>query len=116
MEPYIEARVNKNWRWNYNTGGGQLMDWIGHHGDIAHWGLGFDSTGPSEVEGRGDFPAPNALWNTATKYNIECLYRKEVTGYPDRCAHDHRRRLRRHQHGHQVDRHRRLGLGRSQRL
>jgi predicted dehydrogenase len=82
MEPYIQARVNKNWRWNYNTGGGQLMDWIGHHGDIAHWGLGFDSTGPSEVEGRGDFPAPNALWNTATKYHIECLYRSEVTGYP----------------------------------
>jgi predicted dehydrogenase len=82
MEPYIEARINKNWRWNYNIGGGQLMDWIGHHGDIAHWGLGFDSTGPSEVEGHGEFPAPNALWNTATKYHIECLYRKEITGYP----------------------------------
>ena len=50
------ARVYKNWRWNYNTGGGQLMDWIGHHGDIAHWGLGFDSTGPSEVDGYGNFP------------------------------------------------------------
>jgi predicted dehydrogenase len=83
MEPYIQARVHKNWRWNYNTGGGQLMDWIGHHGDIAHWGLGFDHTGPSEVEGRGAFPASNALWNTATTYNIECLYRKEVTGYPN---------------------------------
>jgi predicted dehydrogenase len=82
MEPYIEARVNKNWRWNYNTGGGQLMDWIGHHGDIAHWGLGFDATGPSEVEGVGEFPNATAMWNTATKYNIECLYRKEVTGYP----------------------------------
>src|SRR6266568_7115967 len=42
LEPYIEARVYQNWRWNYNTGGGQLLDWIGHHGDIAHWGLGFD--------------------------------------------------------------------------
>ncbi len=81
MEPYIETRVYQNWRWNYNTGGGQLMDWIGHHGDIAHWGLGFDSTGPSEVEGHGEFPAPNALWNTATVYRIECKYRKEVTGY-----------------------------------
>jgi predicted dehydrogenase len=82
MEPYIEARINKNWRWNYNIGAGQLMDWIGHHGDIAHWGLGFDSTGPSEVEGHGEFPAPDALWNTATKYHVECLYRKEITGYP----------------------------------
>ena len=81
VEPYIEARVHKNWRWNYNTGGGQLLDWIGHHGDIAHWGLGFDQTGPSEVEGYGEFPAANALWNTASTYKIECKYLKEVTGY-----------------------------------
>lgn len=82
MEPYIPTRVYQNWRWNYNTGGGQLLDWIGHHGDIAHWGLGFDTSGPSEVEGHGEFPPANAIWNTATKYNVECLYRKEVTGYP----------------------------------
>ncbi|HEX4286381.1 MAG TPA: Gfo/Idh/MocA family oxidoreductase [Terracidiphilus sp.] len=81
MEPYIEQRVFQNWRWNYNTGGGQLMDWIGHHGDIAHWGLGFDLSGPSEVEGHGEFPAENAVWNVATKYTVTCTYRKEVTGY-----------------------------------
>lgn len=83
MEPYIKTRVHKNWRWNYNTGGGQLLDWIGHHGDIAHWGLGFDLSGPSEIEGHGDFPAANALWNTSTRYRIECKYKKEVTGYPN---------------------------------
>jgi hypothetical protein len=83
MEPYIDARVYQNWRWNYNTGGGQLLDWIGHHGDIAHWGLGFDLSGPSEIEGHGEFPAANAVWNTATKFNVECVYRKEVTGYPN---------------------------------
>ncbi len=82
MEPYIAVRVYQNWRWNYNTGGGQLLDWIGHHGDIAHWGLGFDTCGPSEIEGHGEFPPANAVWNTATKYHIECKYRKEVTGYP----------------------------------
>jgi predicted dehydrogenase len=82
MEPYIEARVYQNWRWNYNTGGGQLLDWIGHHGDIAHWGLGFDLTGPSEIEGYGEFPAADAVWNTATKYTVECTYRKDVTHYP----------------------------------
>ena len=82
-EPYIEARVYQNWRWNYNTGGGQLLDWIGHHGDIAHWGLGFDLSGPSEVIGYGEFPPANAVWNVALKYTVECLYRKEVTGYPN---------------------------------
>ena len=56
MMPYIQGRTHRNWRWNYNTGGGQLMDWIGHHCDIAHWGCGFDNSGPSEVEGHGEFP------------------------------------------------------------
>ena len=74
MMPYIKARVHRNWRWNYNTGGGQLMDWVGHHLDIAHWGLGFDLSGPSEVEGEGEFPPPNAMWNTATKFNVEMKY------------------------------------------
>ena len=83
MEPYIEARVYQNWRWNYNTGGGQLLDWIGHHGDIAHWGLGFDLSGPSEVAGHGEFPPANAVWNVALRYTVECTYRKEITGYPN---------------------------------
>ncbi|MEI8289315.1 MAG: Gfo/Idh/MocA family oxidoreductase [Verrucomicrobiota bacterium] len=79
MEPYIKQRVYKNWRWNYNTGGGQLLDWVGHHVDIAHWGLGFDNSGPSEIEGHGEFPAPNALWNTCTKYRVELKYPQDVT-------------------------------------
>ncbi len=79
MEPYIEARGHMNWRWNYNTGGGQLLDWIGHHGDIAHWGLGNDDTiGPMEIEGQGEFPAANALWNTCTKYRITAKYPNDI--------------------------------------
>jgi predicted dehydrogenase len=78
MMPYIKARTHKNWRWNYNTGGGQLMDWVGHHLDIAHWGLGFDLSGPSEVEAHGDFPPPMAMWNTATKYKVEMKYPDDI--------------------------------------
>jgi predicted dehydrogenase len=74
MVPYIPCQSHLNWRWNYNTGGGQLMDWVGHHVDIAHWGLGFDTNGPYEVEGRGEFPPKNAVWNTCTKYRIELKY------------------------------------------
>jgi predicted dehydrogenase len=88
MEPYIKGRVHMNWRWNYNTGGGQLLDWVGHHCDIAHWGLGFDNSGPSEVEGKGEFPPHDAVWNTCTKYRIELQYPDNVTmtiagGYPE---------------------------------
>ena len=79
MEPYIKQRVHMNWRWNYNPGGGQLLDWVGHHLDIAHWGLGFDNSGPSTIEGQGEFPAPNALWNTCTKYRIELKYPRNIT-------------------------------------
>jgi predicted dehydrogenase len=88
MEPYIRARSHKSWRWNYNTGGGQLLDWIGHHCDIAHWGLDFDRSGPSEVEGSGELPPRNAVWNTAPKYRFELKYPRGITmtiagGYPD---------------------------------
>ncbi len=79
MEPYIEGRVHMNWRWNYNTGGGQLLDWIGHHCDIAHWGLDMDQTGgPLEIEGKGDFPPKDAVWNTCTRYRITCKYPKDI--------------------------------------
>jgi predicted dehydrogenase len=77
-EVYIEARVHMNWRWNYNIGGGQLLDWIGHHCDIAHWGLDFDNNGPSEIEGKGEFPAPDALWNTCTKYRVNLKYPNDI--------------------------------------
>jgi predicted dehydrogenase len=79
MMPYIQGRVHRNWRWNYNTGGGQLMDWVGHHCDIAHWGCGFDDSGPSEIEGHGNFPPKDAVWNTATKYRIELKYPRNIT-------------------------------------
>jgi hypothetical protein len=79
MEDYIEARVHKNWRWNYNTGGGQLLDWIGHHCDIAHWGMDCDQKGgPVEIEGKGEFPPKDAVWNTATKYRAEATYHNGV--------------------------------------
>ena len=59
---YVPARVHWNWRWNLEYGGGQLLDWVGHHVDIAHWGLGLDRTGPVEVDGVGEYPE-SGLWN-----------------------------------------------------
>jgi predicted dehydrogenase len=79
MMPYIEKRVHGNWRWNYNTGGGQLLDWIGHHCDIAHWGMDCDRSGPIEIEGHGEFPPRDACWNTCTKYRIELKYPNDIT-------------------------------------
>jgi len=86
MMPFNPCRFHKNWRWNYNTGGGQLMDWIGHHCDIAHWGLANpefgagpdDAVGPLEVSATAEFPAKTDVWNTATKYRIECKYPNNI--------------------------------------
>ena len=88
MLPYLPERVHGNWRWNYNTGGGQLLDWIGHHCDIAHWGMDFDNSGPLEIEGHGEFPPTDAVWNTCTKYRIDLKYPNDITmtiagGHPD---------------------------------
>lgn len=86
MMPFNPSRFHKNWRWNYNTGGGQLMDWIGHHCDIAHWGLANpkfgcgpdDAVGPLELSATAEFPAQNAIWNTATKFRIDAKYPSDV--------------------------------------
>lgn len=85
--PYAVERVHKNWRWHLDYGGGQIMDWVGHHNDIAHWGLGFDRTGPVEVEGVGEYPRAQ-FRNTATKYWVTCRYAEGVEiilagGYPE---------------------------------
>jgi len=79
MQSYIKGRVHMNWRWDYNVGGGQLLDWIGHHCDIAHWGMDCDNSGPLEVEGQGEFPAKDAVWNTCTKYRITAKYPNDIT-------------------------------------
>lgn len=84
--PFNLSRFHKNWRWNYNTGGGQLLDWIGHHCDIAHWGLANpefgcgpdDAVGPLEVSANAEFPPADAVWNTATKYRVECKYPNDI--------------------------------------
>jgi predicted dehydrogenase len=78
MMRYIEARVHMNWRWNYNTGGGQLLDWVGHHCDIAHWGMDCDRSGPYEIEGVGEFPPVDAVWNTCTRYRITARYPNDI--------------------------------------
>ena len=71
--PYAPARCHVNWRWHLDYGGGQLMDWIGHHGDIAHWGMGTEYTCPVAVEGVGEY-ARDGLWNAATKFRVNAKY------------------------------------------
>jgi predicted dehydrogenase len=76
--PYCPARVHVHWRWNFDYGGGMLMDWIGHHADIANWGLGTEYTGPVEVEGTGKFPR-TGLWNTPETFRVVAKFANGAT-------------------------------------
>lgn len=86
MMPFNICRFHKNWRWNYNTGGGQLLDWIGHHCDIAHWGLANpefgcgpdDAVGPLELFATAEFPPSASIWNTATEFRVDCKYPNDI--------------------------------------
>ena len=77
--PYSKDRTHWNWRWQLDFGGGQMMDWIGHHADIAQWGLGTEYTGPLEIEPAGaDFPQ-QGLWNAPTTYKFICKFANGAT-------------------------------------
>lgn len=74
MLPYMRARHHRWWRGHRAFGGGVLMDWIGHHNDIAHWALGMDRSGPLTVEAVGwTFPETD-VYNTPHHYEIKCDY------------------------------------------
>ena len=67
------SSVHFHWRWILDYSGGQLTDWAGHHIDIAHWGLGLDTTGPVEVQGKGEYP-DDGLYNVPMSYKFTCKY------------------------------------------
>ena len=78
--PYMQARHHRWWRGHLAFGGGVLMDWIGHHNDIAHWALGMDASGPAEVEAvQWTFPETD-VYNTPQHYEIRSKYPGGVTG------------------------------------
>jgi predicted dehydrogenase len=79
MLPYMPARHHRWWRGHRAFGGGVLMDWIGHHNDIAHWALEMDESGPSVVEAMNwQFPSTE-LYNTPWHFTIRCEYANGVT-------------------------------------
>jgi predicted dehydrogenase len=81
--PYMAARHHWSWRWHTNYGRGQLMDWIGHHNDIAHWGLGLEATGggggPISVEAKDwDYSKTPKIYDTAYQYDVISKYPGDI--------------------------------------
>jgi predicted dehydrogenase len=58
---------------------GMITGWGSHHYDTMHWALEFEDTGPSHVEGKGEFPPQDRIWNVHGAYDITLRYPKNVT-------------------------------------
>lgn len=79
--PFHPKRYDWDWRWWMAFGGGQMMDWIGHHADIAHMAMDWDNTGPRVITGvRWDMlNERNNLYDAPARYRFECEYNGGVT-------------------------------------
>ncbi|MCB1093721.1 MAG: Gfo/Idh/MocA family oxidoreductase, partial [Verrucomicrobiae bacterium] len=79
MMPYMRARNHRWWRGHTAYGGGNIMDWIGHHNDIAHWGAGFDGSGPLTVEAVGwTWPKGGDIYDCPVDFEIRCEYPGDI--------------------------------------
>ncbi|HMP81459.1 MAG TPA: Gfo/Idh/MocA family oxidoreductase [Verrucomicrobiota bacterium] len=82
---YTEQRVHSQtnvgsrpgWLRNDSYCLGMITGWGAHHFDTAHWGMDAELSGPSKVEGKGEFPR-NKIWNVHGAYQIELLYSGNV--------------------------------------
>ncbi len=79
-EYYTEQRVHPQadysrpgWLRNEAYCLGMITGWGSHHYDTMHWALDTELSGPSKIEGTGDFPT-NKIWNVHGAYEIELTY------------------------------------------
>jgi predicted dehydrogenase len=76
--PYCPARTHVNFRWVLDYSGGQVTDWGGHFNDMAQWGMGTDHTGPVKIQNARATWSNHPVWNTATAFYFECIYKNGV--------------------------------------
>jgi len=77
--PFMKSRFHFHWRWNLAFGGGQLLDWICHHNDIAHWGLDEDLGGPLEIEAQEwAWPEDKTVFDAPYNYKVVSKYAKDI--------------------------------------
>ncbi len=80
LAEYTEARVHPQadysrpgWLRNEAYCLGMITGWGSHHYDSLHWALDCENGGPSEVEGKGEFPK-NKVWNVHGAYDLLLTY------------------------------------------
>lgn len=89
LAPYTEQRVHApksyvagydrpGWYGNRTYCDGGIVNWGYHPLDIVQWGNNSEATGPIEVEGRGEFPPSDGLWNVILGFDVRCRYANGV--------------------------------------
>lgn len=85
--PYTENRVHTprnirarpGWMRHLFYCDGMITNWGAHLNDIAQWGNNSDRGGPVEVEGRGEYPAPDSFWNVLLNFEVQYKFGNGVT-------------------------------------
>ena len=70
--PDVNSRPG--WLRNEHYSLGMITGWGAHHFDTAHWGMDMELTGPTRIEGRGEFPPKERIWNVHGVYEIMLTY------------------------------------------
>ena len=83
--PYTEDRVHANrvyqrpgWYSNRDYCDGMISNWGYHPADVAQWANDTERTGPVEVEGHGNFPPFDYLWNVIMDFQVRYRYANGV--------------------------------------
>jgi predicted dehydrogenase len=89
LVPYTEERCHPQngygrpgWLRVSDYSGGMMTGWGAHHNDIAQWGMGVELSGPSKIEGSGEFPR-EGLWDVHGDFDITYTY---ASGIPVNCS------------------------------
>ncbi len=75
MEPCTKDRITNKGSWfcsDYSIG--FISGWGAHPLSKAIWGMDYDQQGPATFRGTGDFPTPNALFNTCATWDVEIKF------------------------------------------
>ncbi len=84
-QPYTEDRVHPRkkigrpgWYSNRLYCDGMICNWGHHPADLVQWANNTERTGPVEVEGRGQFPPVNGLYNVLEEFKVRYRYANGV--------------------------------------
>jgi myo-inositol 2-dehydrogenase / D-chiro-inositol 1-dehydrogenase len=79
-QPYMEGRVHPQdsydrpgWITTEDFGLGMITNWGTHALDLAQWGIGMESSGPTSIEARAEFMQGDQ-WTVHTGYHAELAY------------------------------------------